>query len=143
MGKTRRCGKKRHLMTRLTLEYGPLNLTRERSPSVIEPTNVFKDNLALLPSIDAVERIDLIDNGGAVVASIENKPGKQGSLAVYHYLRQAFGKLDAEAAQHGLSVFAEHTADARNRPGAHPNVDRLLEIAAGGQALSIEVVGKA
>jgi hypothetical protein len=62
---------------------------------------------------------------------------------VYHYLRQAFGKLDAEAAQHGLSVFAEHTADARNRPGAHPNVDRLLEIAAGGQVLSIEVVGKA
>jgi hypothetical protein len=38
-------------------------------------------------------------------------------------------------------VFAEHTADARNRPGAHPNVDILLAIAAGGEALRIDVVG--
>jgi hypothetical protein len=110
---------------------------------VIEPTRVFKDNLALLPSIDAVERIDLVDDQGAVVATIENKPGKQGSLAVYHYLHQVFGELDAKAAEHGLAVFAEHTADARNRPGAHPNVDRLLEVVAGGKALRVDVVGKA
>jgi hypothetical protein len=70
-------------------------------------------------------------------------PGKQGSLAVYHYLQQGFGQLDAKAAEHGLAVFAEHTADARNRPGAHPNVDRLLAIAAGGQALRINVIAKA
>ena len=74
------------------------------------------------------------------MASIENAPGKQGSLAVYHYLKAAFGTLDAKAAEHGLAVFGEHTADARNRPGAHPNVDRLLAIAAGGAALSIEEV---
>ncbi|MGN6652769.1 DUF2322 family protein [Trinickia sp.] len=110
---------------------------------MIEPTQVFKDNLALLPSIDAVERIDLVDGHGTVVATIENKPGKQGSLAVYHYLRQVFGKLDVKAAEHGLAIFAEHTADARNRPGAHPNVDRLLEVVSSGQALHIEVAGKA
>ena len=109
---------------------------------MIEPTNVFKENLALLPPIDAIERIDLVDEADTVVASIENKPGKQGSLAVYHYLRRAFGKLDAKAAEHGLAIFAEHTADARNRPGAHPNVDRLLEIASGAQALRIEVIAK-
>jgi hypothetical protein len=108
---------------------------------MIQPSNVFKDNLAQLPAIDAIERIDLLDGNGAVVASIENKPGKQGSLAVYHYLKQTFGpSLDAKAAEHGLAVFGEHTADARNRPGAHPNVDRLLAIAAGAQALLIEVV---
>jgi hypothetical protein len=107
---------------------------------MIEPTPVFKENLALLPSIDAIERIDLVDADATVVASIENKPGKQGSLAVYHYLQQVFGKLDAKAAEHGLAVFAEHTADARNRPGAHPNVDRLLAIAGGADALHIEVV---
>ncbi|WP_345816104.1 DUF2322 family protein [Paraburkholderia sp. PREW-6R] len=107
---------------------------------MIQPTNVFKDNLAQLPAIDGIERVDLIDGQGAVVATIENKPGKQGSVAVYHYLQQTFGKLDASAAKHGLAVFAEHTADARNRPGAHPNVDRLLDIAANGQALSIHVV---
>jgi hypothetical protein len=107
---------------------------------MIQPGNVFKDNLAQLPSIEGIERIDLIDGKGAVVASIENKPGKQGSLAVYHYLKQAFGSLDAKAAEHGLAVFAEHTADAKNRPGAHPNVDRLLEVAAGGEALKIDVI---
>ena len=107
---------------------------------MIQPSNVFKDNLAQLPGIDGIERIDLVDGSGAVVASIENMPGKQGSLAVYHYLREAFGTLDAKAAEHGLAVFAEHTADARNRPGAHPNVDRLLAIVAGGEALRIDVV---
>jgi hypothetical protein len=108
--------------------------------SVIQPGNVFKDNLSQLPGIDGIERIDLVDGKGAVVASIENKPGKQGSLAVYHYLREAFGTLDAKAAEHGLAVFAEHTADARNRPGAHLNVDRLLDIEAGGEALGINVI---
>lgn len=110
---------------------------------MIDPTHVFKDNLALLPAIDDIDRIDLVDGGHTVVASIENQPGKQGSLAVYHYLRQAFGTLDRQAAEHGLAVFAEHTADARTRPGAHPNVDRLLDVAAGGQALQIRVVAKA
>jgi hypothetical protein len=109
-------------------------------PSPINPTATFKDNLAQLPSIDGVQRIDLVDAAGTVVGSIENAPGKQGSLAVYQYLKQAFGALDAAAAAHGLEVFGEHTADARERPGAHPNIDRLLEIAAGGPALGIEVV---
>lgn len=107
---------------------------------MIQPSHVFKDNLAQLPAIDGIARIDLVDGSGTVVASIENQPGKQGSLAVYHYLKQAFGTLDTKAAEHGLAVFAEHTADARNRPGAHPNVDRLLAIVAGGAPLSIDVV---
>ncbi|HTJ95433.1 MAG TPA: DUF2322 family protein [Pararobbsia sp.] len=107
---------------------------------MIEPSNVFKENLARMPAIDGISRIDLVNGSGAVVASIENKPGKQGSLAVYNYLHGAFGTLDARAAEHGLALFAEHTADARNRPGAHPNVDHLLAIAAGGEALRIDVV---
>jgi hypothetical protein len=107
---------------------------------MIQPSNVFKENLAQMPAVDGIARIDLVDAKGAVVASIENKPGKQGSLAVYNYLREAFGTLDAKAAEHGLALFAEHTADARNRPGAHPNVDLLLAIAAGGDALRIDVI---
>lgn len=110
---------------------------------MIQPGNVFKDNLAQLPAIDGIERIDLVDGQGTVVATIENQPGKQGSLAVYHYLKQAFGTLDARAAGHGLAVFGEHAADARNRPGAHPNVDRLLAIVAGAEALRIDVVAAA
>lgn len=108
--------------------------------STIQPGPVFKDNLQQLPPITAVARIDLIDADGKIAGTIENQPGRQGSLAVYHYLARAYGALDAKAAEHGLAVFAEHTADARNRPGAHPNVDRLIAIVEGGAALRIEVI---
>lgn len=107
---------------------------------MFQPGLTFKDNLQHLPPIDGVLRIDLCDGQGTVVTSIENQPGKQGSVAVYQYLQQAFGILDAKAAEHGLLVFAEHTADARNRPGAHPNVDRLLEIAEGAPSMQIKVI---
>lgn len=107
---------------------------------MIQPTPSFKDNLQLLPSVDGLARIELLDAAGAVAATIENQAGKQGSLAVYQYLQQAFGVLDAKAAEHALEVFAEHTPDARNRPGAHPNIDRLIEIVNGAEALQIKLV---
>lgn len=109
-------------------------------PTTIQPGPTFKDNLAQLPSIEGVERIDLFGQDGGLVASIENQPGKQGSLAVYQYLGRTFGNLDATAAAHGLALFGEHTVDARNRPGAHPNIDRLLAIAAGGAPLRIALI---
>ena len=112
----------------------------KKMPATITPTATFKDNLQQLPSVDGVRRIDLLDEQRAVVASIENQPGKQGSLAVYQYLDLCFAALDAQAAEHGLDVFGEHTADARNRPGAHPNVDRLLAIVAGAAPLNIAVI---
>ncbi len=108
--------------------------------AMIQAGATFEDNLQQLPPIDAVQRIDLLDEPGTTLASIENEPGKQRSLAVYQYLKQCFGSLNAKAAEHGLAIFAEHTADARNRPGAHPNIDRLLAIAAGGASLNIEVI---
>ena len=108
--------------------------------AMIQPGATFKDNLQQLPSIEGMQRIDLVDEQGTVIATIENQPGKQGSLAVYHYLKRLFGVLDEKAAEHGLEVFAEHAVDARSRPGAHPNVDRLLAIAAGGPSLGIAII---
>ena len=107
---------------------------------MIQPTPVFKDNLALLPTIDGLAHIELLDAAETIVATIENKPGKQGSLAVYQYLAKSFDQLDATAAAHGVEVFAEHTKDAKNRPGAHPNIDLLLAIIDGGAPLSIRVI---
>lgn len=107
---------------------------------MLQPDASFRNNLQNLPAIDDVHRIDLLDDKGAIVACIENQPGKQGSLAVYHYLNQCFDMLDAKAAEYGLQLFGEHTADARQRPGAHPNIDRLLAIAAGGMPLHINVI---
>lgn len=107
---------------------------------MIQPTASFKDNMQLLPSIEGLEQIELLDGAGAVVATIENQPGKQGSLAVYQYLQNEFGTLDAKAAAHGLMVFAEHTPDARQHPGAHPNIDRMLDIVGGAEPLQIRLV---
>lgn len=107
---------------------------------MIEPTASFKENLHLLPSIESLARIELVDPTGEIVASIENQPGKQGSLAVYQYLHQNFDLVDADAASHGLAVFGEHTADARSHPGAHPNIDLLLQIVGGAAPLNIRLV---
>lgn len=107
---------------------------------MLEPRASFKENLALLPSIDGITRIDLIDAQDVVVAQIENAPGKQGSLAVYQYLHQQFGALNADAAAHGVAMFGEHSADAKARPGAHPNIDRLFGILDGDEPLTIAVV---
>ncbi|WP_039333438.1 DUF2322 family protein [Novosphingobium subterraneum] len=108
----------------------------------VAPTASFKDNLALLPSIDGIAQLDLLDASGTVVATIPSEAGKQGSLKVYNYLQLCFGRLDAAAAEHGLAIFAEHTPDARARPGAHPNIDRLIEIVGGAPALEIVAVAQ-
>lgn len=100
----------------------------------------FADNLRQLPSIAHLAALHLRDAAGNVVASIENKPGKTGSLTVYAALAAKHGRIDKAAAEEGLELFAEHTADARARPGAHPNIDRLFEIIASGQALEVEQV---
>lgn len=107
---------------------------------MIQPTASFKDNLLLLPSVEDLVRIDLTSPTGSIVASIENQPGKQGSLVVYKYLYQTFEIINAEAAAHGLAVFGEHTADAKNRRGAHPNIDHLLDIVDGGASLGVQLI---
>lgn len=104
---------------------------------MILPTENFKDNLAMLAPVDGVSKIELLDSNDSVVATIENIPGKQGSLKVYAYLASEFGALNAKAAEHGLQVFAEHTDDAKQRPGAHPNIDRLFDVISNGMSLKI------
>jgi hypothetical protein len=80
----------------------------------------FKDNLARLPAIDGVARIDLFDANGTLAGSIANQPGQQGSLAVYQYLKTRFATLDAQAAELGLEIFAEHTPARAPRPAPTP-----------------------
>ena len=73
----------------------------------------FADNLKQLPPITHLAALELLDQQGQVVATIENKPGKAGSLAVYAALAARHGSIDAAAAREGLALFAEHTEDAR------------------------------
>ncbi|HJW26053.1 MAG TPA: DUF2322 family protein [Rhodocyclaceae bacterium] len=89
----------------------------------------FAENLKKLPGISHLAAINLLDAEGNVVASIENKPGSAGSVAVYNHLAQTYGAITPEAARKGLELYAEHTEDARAHPGKHPNIDRLIELA--------------
>lgn len=100
----------------------------------------FADNLKQLPAISHLAGLQLLDTSGAVVATIENKPGKAGSLAVYAALVAKHGSITVKAAQEGIELFAEHTADARANPGKHPNIDRLFEVIASGNAYSARLI---
>ncbi|WP_313952678.1 DUF2322 family protein [Accumulibacter sp.] len=86
---------------------------------------LFAENLRKLPGISHVAAIKLLDEAGEVIATIENKSGSQGSLAVYNHLAQTYGAITPEAARKGLEMFAEHAEDARANPGKHVNIDRL------------------
>jgi len=90
----------------------------------------FADNLKQLPRISHLAAIQLLDSDGVVAATIENKPGQAGSLSIYNHLAQIYGAITAEAARKGLELYAEHTDDARQNPGKHPNIDRLQALAA-------------
>lgn len=90
----------------------------------------FAENLAAMPPLDGVSGLELSASNRPVVL-IENKAGSQGSLRLYRHLLDKHGVIDATAATEGLDLYAEHTQDARLYPGKHPNIDRLLEVAAG------------
>ncbi len=95
----------------------------------------FAENLKKLPGVSHLSALNLLDAEGNIVATIENKAGSQGSLAVYNHLAQTYGAITAEAAKKGLEIFAEHSDDERANPGKHPNIARLLKIEAGGPTL--------
>ena len=100
----------------------------------------FADNLKNLPAIAHIAELQLIDDAGHIAATIPNAPGKAGSVTVYNALAAKHGSINIAAAQEGLALFAEHTDDARARPGAHPNIDRLLDVSASGKGYAVKVV---
>ncbi len=102
--------------------------------------STFADRLRELPNVTHLAELQLIDAAGQVAATIENKPGKAGSLAVYNALTTRHGSINVAAAEEGLLLFAEHTESARQHPGSHPNIDRLFEVIASGQGYTVRLV---
>jgi hypothetical protein len=100
----------------------------------------FSDVLLTLDSVDDVKRIELFFEDGKPAGVIENKPGSQGSLKVFNHLYKMFGAITLDAAVEGLALFAEHTEDAENCPGKHPNVDRLLSVLENEEPLSVNII---
>ena len=97
----------------------------------------FADNLAALPASDGT-RLRLHDAQGIECGVIENAPGTAGSFKVYAYLAQ-HGGITPDAAIAGIALFAEHADDARQHPGKHPNIDRLLACVATQSRLNVLV----
>ncbi len=99
----------------------------------------FSDVLQTLDDASHVQRIELFNSDGSNAGVLENKPGSQGSVKVYYHLFRMYGEISLDAAVEGLSLYAEHTDDAENCPGKHPNVDRLLNILEDEKPLSVKV----
>ena len=100
----------------------------------------FADNLKQLPPVAHLSALELFDTQGALAGRIENKPGQAGSLAVYAALAVKYGRLNTAAAEEALVIYAEHTDDARQNPGKHPNIDRLLAVVSSGQGFEVRMV---
>ena len=100
----------------------------------------FADKLKTLPGVSHLAALQLLDAAGEVVATIENKPGQAGSLAVYNHLGQLHGAITPEAATQGIEIYAEHSEDARLTPGQHPNIDRLIGLVERGETLRVKHV---
>lgn len=101
----------------------------------------FSDNLLTLDNADHVKRIELFV-ADQPVGILENKPGTQGSIKVYHHLFKVYGEINSDAAVEGLALYAEHTEDAENHPGKHPNIDRLLNVLDLDQTLSMKIIAE-
>ena len=100
----------------------------------------FSDVLLTLDNTDHVQRIELFHEDGSTAGVIENKPGSQGSVKLFHHLYKMFGSISLDAAVEGLSLYAEHTEDAENCPGKHPNVDKLIDVLENEAPLAVKVV---
>ena len=94
-----------------------------------------KENVARLAPISDVQRVRIPSANW----SVENVEGKKASVAIYAHLSAKHGgRLGKAAALEGLQLYDEVVADARQRPGAHPNIDLLLKVAE--EDLSLDLV---
>ncbi len=98
----------------------------------------FADNLSALPEAVGT-RLRLRDALGVECGVIENTPGTAGSFRLYAYLAQQHGGITPQAAAEGVTLYAEHTDDARQHPGKHPNIDRLFAYIATQSRLEVSV----
>ncbi len=119
------------------------NLKKEaetaENKAFIQPTSSFLENLQCLPSIKRLAFVDPIDPVRTIVPL--SKPAcKQGSLAVFQCLQQNCDAASAEAVAHDFDASGGRVANANNRRGFRPGIDRLLEIIAGVASSIVRIV---
>src|SRR5210317_935329 len=99
----------------------------------------FKEILETLNSADHIKEIQLYHQE-QLHGVIKSKPGSMGSIKVYNYLYETFGVINSDAAMEGIDLYAEHTEDAQNNPGKHPNIDRLLDVIDSDITLQVKII---
>jgi hypothetical protein len=99
----------------------------------------FNDILLTLDNSDHISRIEIYKNN-ALVGTIENKPGSQGSIKIYQHLWKLFDAISLDAAIEGLDLYSEHTEDAQKNPGKQPNIDRLLSVMENEEPLDLKII---
>jgi hypothetical protein len=109
---------------------------------MIMQTVTFKDILPTLKDASHIQQLDLLNEQGEIIDSIENIPGKSGSVSVYYHVSAESGLLNKAAAEQALTLYAEHTEDARQNPGKHPNIDRLFELITSNLTYQVNVINK-
>ena len=100
----------------------------------------FKDTLEKFEDASHVKKIILSNKSGEIVGSINNIPGSLGSIKLYQHLYLNFGELSIDAALKGIELYSEHSKEAKNYPGKHPNIDRLLDIIENEKNLKIKII---
>lgn len=103
----------------------------------------FEENLkTFTQSYNQLASLEGYDDSHEPVFVIENHPGSAGALAVYYEVAVRHGGLSPKAAEEALTLFAEHTDEARAHPGTHPNIDRLFAVIQHNLYYSIKAVPK-
>ena len=100
----------------------------------------FNATLATFENVDHIKEIKLFNSQGYESGYILNKPGAKGSIKLYNRLFHVFGELNTNAAIEGLDLYCEHVEDAKNNPGKHPNIDRLLDIIKTKKILRMQII---
>ena len=99
----------------------------------------FARNLEGLKPVDHIEKIVLYHDGEGI-DTIPNVEGKRGSLRVYaNVLGFKDGIITDEMAVDALELFGEYVDEARENPGEHPNIDRLIAIVDEGYELEATI----
>ena len=100
----------------------------------------FEKFLVSLNDSSYINKIELYNQKNKLVGTIEQKKGSEGSIRIYSHLFENFGEINFDAATEGLNIYSEYTEDARNNPGKHPNIDRLLSIIITKEVLTVKII---
>ena len=89
----------------------------------------FADNLKTLPGVSHLAALNLIDAADAVVATIENKPGQAGSLAVPNH-PPSYAARSAPRRRRAGALCRAHRGMPRQprQTSQHRPPDRLIEV---------------